>query len=78
VVASEQEFILASCCGSPMSRNSVLEELRVNKLAVTKYIDRLPPCFGTRSKFSANFCHISCSSEIFFMLGNDQKSLTSS
>jgi len=25
---------LASCCGSPMSRNSVLEELRVNKLAV--------------------------------------------
>ena len=34
MVASEQEFILASCCGSPMSRNSVLEELRVNKLAV--------------------------------------------
>ena len=33
MVASEQEFILASCCGSPMSRNAVLEELRVNKLA---------------------------------------------
>ena len=36
MVASEQEFILASCCGSPMSRNSVLEELRVNRLAATK------------------------------------------
>jgi len=41
VVASEQEFILASCCGSPMSRNSVLEELRVNKLAVNSELHEL-------------------------------------
>ena len=27
-------FILASCCFSPMRRNSVLEELRVSRLAV--------------------------------------------
>jgi len=34
VVLSEQFCILASCCLSPMRRNSFLEELRVNKLAV--------------------------------------------
>jgi len=30
----EELFILASCCLSPMRRNSVLEEFRVSRLAV--------------------------------------------
>ena len=33
-VSSEQELILASCCLIPMRRNSVLDELRVKRLAV--------------------------------------------
>jgi len=33
-VSSEQELILASCCLSPIRRNSVLYELRVNTLDV--------------------------------------------
>jgi len=33
-VLREELFILASCCLSPMRRNSVLEELRVSRLAV--------------------------------------------
>ena len=33
-MTSEELFILASCCGSLMRRNSVLEELRVIRLAV--------------------------------------------
>ena len=33
VVLSEQLWILASCCWRPMSRNSVLEEFNVNRLA---------------------------------------------
>jgi len=34
VVVSEQSCILESCCLSPIRRNSVLEELRVRRLAV--------------------------------------------
>jgi len=34
VVLREQFCILASCCLSPMRRNSVLEELKVSRLAV--------------------------------------------
>jgi len=34
VVLRGQFCILASCCLSPMRRNSVLEELRVSRLAV--------------------------------------------
>jgi len=34
VVLSEKLCILSSCFLSPMSRNSVLEELRVRRLAV--------------------------------------------
>jgi len=34
VVLSEELCILAICLLSPMSRNSVLEELRVKRLAV--------------------------------------------
>ena len=33
-MSSEQELILASCCLCPIRRNSVLEELRVKRLAV--------------------------------------------
>jgi len=33
VVSREELSILESCCLSPMRRNSVLEELRVSKLA---------------------------------------------
>ena len=33
-VSSEQELILASCCLSPIRRNSVLDELWVKRLAV--------------------------------------------
>ena len=33
-VSSEQELILASCCLSPIRRNSVLDKLRVKRLAV--------------------------------------------
>ena len=29
---------MARCCGRPIKRNSVLEELRVNRLAVTQYL----------------------------------------
>ena len=57
MVASEQEFILASCCGSPMSRNSVLEELRVNKLAV------IQPTFASpwlNASLTASFIKDSC------------------
>jgi len=35
-VSSEQELILASWCLSPMRRNSVLDDLRVKRLAVMK------------------------------------------
>ena len=35
VVAREQSCILESCCLSPIRRNSVLEKLRVRRLAVT-------------------------------------------
>ena len=35
-MTSAELFILASCCGSPMRRNSVLEELRVRRLAVAE------------------------------------------
>ena len=40
MVASEQEFILASCCGSPMSKNSVLEELILHEVCIdfTKFV----------------------------------------
>jgi len=34
VVVREQSYILKSCCLSPIRRNSVLEELRVRRLAV--------------------------------------------
>ena len=34
VVVREQSCILQSCCLSPIRRNSVLEELRVRRLAV--------------------------------------------
>jgi len=44
VVLTGQMSILASCCLSPMRRNSVLEELRVRRLAVIQeeicYIER--------------------------------------
>jgi len=33
-VSTEQELILASCCLSPVKRNSVLDELRVKRSAV--------------------------------------------
>ena len=36
VVVREQSCILQSCCLSPIKRNSVLEELRVRRLAVVQ------------------------------------------
>jgi len=41
-VLSEELCILSSCFLSPMSKNSVLEELRVRRLAVKKQFDLSP------------------------------------
>jgi len=41
VVVSEELLILASCLLRPMSRNSVLEELRVRRFAVIQEEIRL-------------------------------------
>ena len=38
VVVREQSCILQSCCLSPIRRNSVLEELRVRRLAVIQEV----------------------------------------
>jgi len=39
MVFSEESFILASCCLSPITRNSVLQELRVKRLAGTLLLE---------------------------------------
>jgi len=49
VVLRGQFCILASCCLSPMRRNSVLEELRVSKLAVNFSVTK-SSSEGTRSR----------------------------
>ena len=36
IVVREQSYILDSCCLSPIRRNSVLEDLRVRRLAVIR------------------------------------------
>jgi len=41
VVVSEELLILASCLLRPMSRNSVLEELRVRRFAYSLAIDTM-------------------------------------